>query len=520
MTDLNKRWPWRTGLVVFTMMTLAACGGSSDDDNDEDSAAPPPPPARGDLVQPITLVKSLSVADFIAALGVDDVRVRIAQLAGTPKCRVDVHQVQYHTVGATNEATTASGALMVPAGTEPECTGARPVVVYAHGTSAERSYNIADVDNADNLEGILLAALFAANGYIVVAPNYAGYDTSSLPYHPYLNADQSSKDMIDALTAARSAIPTTQAPTTTAGTKLFITGYSQGGHVAMATHRALQAAGQTVTASAPMSGPYAMSAFGDAVFYGNVLASAPLLLTFTINSYERAYGNIYNVATDVFEARYANGIETVLPSSIPRNEVYTTGRLPRDQLFSATPPAPEFASITPPTTPAEFASLYAAGFGPDHLLTNAYRLAYLQDAQAQPDGGYPNTTNNQPPAAPANALRQAFKTNDLRNWTPTAPMLLCGGNADPTVFFFNTQLMQGYWANTAAPLTVLDVDSPVASNDPYEDYKDRFDAVKALVQAAAIAQGEDPEVALRENYHAGLVGPFCIAAARSFFDAR
>ena len=69
--------------------------------------------------------------------------------------------------------------------------------------------------------------MFAAEGYIVVAPNYLGYDTSTLPYHPYLNGDQQSKDMIDALTAARSALPTSNAPNTRDGGKLFITGYSQ-----------------------------------------------------------------------------------------------------------------------------------------------------------------------------------------------------------------------------------------------------------------------------------------------------
>ena len=31
-----------------------------------------------------------------------------------------------------------------------------------------------------------MAAVFAAQGYIVVAPNYAGYDGSTLDYHPYL----------------------------------------------------------------------------------------------------------------------------------------------------------------------------------------------------------------------------------------------------------------------------------------------------------------------------------------------
>lgn len=49
------------------------------------------------------------------------------------------------------------------------------------------------------------AMLYAAQGDIVVALNYAGHDTSSLGYHPHHIVDQQSKDMIDALTAARAA---------------------------------------------------------------------------------------------------------------------------------------------------------------------------------------------------------------------------------------------------------------------------------------------------------------------------
>src|SRR6202007_2436583 len=113
---------------------------------------------------------------------------------------------------------------------------------------------------------VSLAALFASQGYIVVAPNYAGYDTSTLPYHPYLIADQQSKDMIDALSAARPALPLASLTTVADNGQLFITGYSQGGYVAMATHRAMQAAGTVVTGAAPMSGPSALAAFGVSVF--------------------------------------------------------------------------------------------------------------------------------------------------------------------------------------------------------------------------------------------------------------
>jgi len=62
---------------------------------------------------------------------------------------------------------------MVPTGFDPKCTGARPIVLYAHGTSTDRAFHIASVQGSDNSEGLFLAAFFAAQGYIVVAPNYA-----------------------------------------------------------------------------------------------------------------------------------------------------------------------------------------------------------------------------------------------------------------------------------------------------------------------------------------------------------
>jgi hypothetical protein len=179
-----------------------------------------------------------------------------------------------------------------------------------------------------NAETISLAALFASQGYIVVAPNYAGYDTSTLPYHPYLIADQQSKDMIDALTAARTALPLASLTTVQDNGKLFITGYSQGGYAAMATHRAMQAAGMKVTGSAPMSGPYALAAFVDAVFYGEVNGDATVSSALLLGAYQTVYGNIYANATDVFEPQYANGIQTLLPSTMPRSQLYAQGKLP------------------------------------------------------------------------------------------------------------------------------------------------------------------------------------------------
>jgi len=210
-----------------------------------------------------------------------------------------------------------------------------------------------------------------------------------------------------------------------------------------------------------------------------------------------------------------------LPSTTSRSDLYAQGKLPSDQLFDSNPPDPAYAAYTPPTQPAAAAPLFARGFGPNHLITNSYRLAYLQDAQANPDGAFPNFTNGAPPASPQLALRQDLKTNDLRNWTPTAPMLLCAGDQDPTVYFMNTQIMQGYWATTSAPVTVLDVDADATgSDDPYKNIKDQFDLAKQLVAAAAVAEGATDGGASKvlSDYHAGLVAPFCLTATRQFFD--
>jgi esterase/lipase len=499
-------------LVLGMALLAPGCGGSTE------GAAPLQmlPATRGQLLNsPPAKLGSFSVSDLLSRLSGSQMGRELIKLAFSPTCSVDSYHLEYDTVGARGEATTASAALMIPTGSHPRCQGPRPIVLYAHGKRTLKSFNIADLTSQSNEEGLALATVGPARGYIVVAPNYAGYDTSSLDYHPYLNADQQSKDMIDALTAAHSAL---SALNIADNHKLFVTGYSQGGHVAMATHRALQAAGIAVTASAPMSGPYAMSAFGDAVMMGQVDDGSTVNFIMLASSYQHAYGNLYTTPTDILEPKYASAIDAL--STTDANTLIAQGLLPSHALFDSKPPAPEFASMTPATQPADLAPVFAMGFGAEHLVSNAYRLSYLRDAQAAPDGGFPIKTTGVPPVSPANTLRQDLKTNDLRNWSPTAPVLLCGGDADPSVFFLNTQLIQQYWAtNTpSGRVTVLDVDS---SGGPYADIKDAFRAAKDLIALDAIAHGatDGGAAAVREIYHATLVPPFCLMAVTSFFDA-
>jgi dienelactone hydrolase len=467
-------------------------------------------PQRGQLLQnPPAQLGDYAPSDLISKVTDGTISRWLLRRIFSPHCSVAVYQLQYGTIGGQGEPTSASGALMVPNGADPSCQSPRPIVLYAHGKRNLKFTNIADLSS--NYEGLLLALALAGGGYIVVAPNYAGYDTSTLGYHPFLNATQQSADMMDALAAARAALPVTGAAD---NHKLFVTGYSEGGYVAMATQRELQTAGVTVTAGAPMSGPYALSAFGDAMFLGFVGAGAVEETIMLVSSYQHAYGNIHSSPTDIFEQQYA-AVESLLPSTVGTDTLVAQGQMPASAVFSNMPPAPEFAMLTPPMTGNSwFDQVFANGFGAGHLVTNSYRLSYMQDALSAPDGGFPNTTTGLPPANPTNTLRQALKNNDLRNWAPVSPTLLCGGNADPVVFFLNTQLMQGYWAMSApnSPVQVLDVDAPASLGGPYQSLRQKFEDTKTLLQWI------EGTGSVRENYHDILVPAFCVQAARSFFD--
>ena len=510
--------------AAISAIVLSACGGGNSGDP---LAALPKSPARGVLMESTpTRIQSVSATDFKASLSAD-----VIMATGTPVCGVDVNYLKYATVGAMGEATDATAALMVPTGSDPRCTGPRPIVLYAHGTVPHKKYNLAnnwtERTNPAFDESVFIAASFAAQGYILVAPNYAGYDSSSLSYHPYMNADQQSKDMMDALAAAKTALPKLSSPTT-ASSKLFITGYSQGGSVTMATHRALEAANIPVTASAPQSGVFLLLAQLDAVFLGKVSDAAPLFGTMLAISAQKSFGNLYKQPSDIFEDAYATGIESLVPGNFSYGDLINNGKLPR-ALFSSTPPA-GLADITPAKGDGDFDTLYAAGFGSPNLLKNSVRASYVEDARARPDGALASTPNYQLPAAPTHPFRMTGKAFDLRGWTPKAPMLLCGGHGDAmAIYALNTAAMKTIWKDLGPQITELDIDSdPSGTNDPFGPikqnfakrkiavYQEYFQYLKTLGRTDSNA-ASNAAAYVRSIYHPLLVPGFCGAAVNAYF---
>ncbi|HZT02555.1 MAG TPA: hypothetical protein VFA39_09860 [Steroidobacteraceae bacterium] len=496
-------------MLLGAILALGGCGGGGSNTGaiqggGSDSNSPPPPPVtnqRGTLVGTPSLADSRSASQLTSELDSNTYGQQVLTLAGgTMACGVDIYHVVYWTVAPATSGTGTpiedSAALMVPTGSAAQCTGARPIVLDGHGSMADTAFNSANLDDdpiatmAPVTQSLILAAIYASQGYIVVEPNYAGFDVSTLKYHPYFNAEQNSKDMIDALAAVESALSGGLSSVTYDG-KLFVSGYSEGGFVGMATDKALQAAGETVVATALMSGVYAMEAHYDLVFTGRAYTGVPILVT----SYQNAYGNVYQSQSDIYTEQYIAS-----PGSVGaefNGNPLLTGNAAVDAL------------LQPPTSLP-----YDINFGNPYRITDSYRLSYVEDVAAHPDGAVSPQLPGAPLAsAPGNALRQDLQLNDLRSWTPQMPMLLCGGHQDQNaVYEVNTQAMATYWSAQVAShlVTVLDVDSTPSAGDPYGAIETAFQQQLAQNEAAMGV------TAALSVYHATVI-PYCEAAARQFF---
>lgn len=554
----------RTGLMAFAALILVGCK---------------PEPMPG----PPTLTLQFDAGTLASVFPAG-----LQQIVGKPRCGVVTYHYEFATVGGAGEATLSSGAIMVPTGPGSQCgqatANAHPVVLYAHGTSIEKRFDLSNFTNGSTNaaadESALIADAYAAQGFIVVAPNYAGYDTSTLSYHPYLNEKQQAQEMMDALDAARAALATLPLPhgeprhVTDAGS-LFIAGYSQGGYVALAALKAMRAAGRPVTAVAPASGPYALGAYVDAAFSGRVPVGGTYFAPLLLSSYQHAYGTLYGRVSDVINGIYAPGFDSLLPLAGNQPDPVLVGRLPAAALFQSAPTGfslqdtqatPQVdttgAVINPGGNPA--LNPYAYGFDPtDYLIASDYRQGYLLDALGHPDGAYPLPSSSAPfPAlATGNTLRTALTLNDLRGdyasgtFTPfipasatsTTPVVMCGGYNDPTVFYpENTAVMAGIWSGAATrtlpvQFAAIDIDSdgalPGTTADPAGNYRSStaFDPVVggALRTAARQLQtgfqqamnailtagpgAGDPGQNFLANYH-DTEAPFCTRAAQVFFS--
>jgi pimeloyl-ACP methyl ester carboxylesterase len=270
MTSQLARYRIVIGMLLIAQ--LAACGSSNKSDSDPQPAPPvstatptPAPEWRG-VLQSVTDVAVVTKFENDAAAGA----AGVATLAGPALCDVRVRSMVHSTVGPRGEVTKISGALLVPQGAG--CAGPYPIVAYARATSRDRTRTLADPTDR---ETSLLINFLAARGFIVVGTDYLGFAGSDFSYHPYLDAESEATSVIDSIRAARSALRTAAVPTSG---KIFLAGYSQGAHSALAAQREIERTTGidiAITGTGAMSGPYDLALTIRAGAAANLLPSIP-----------------------------------------------------------------------------------------------------------------------------------------------------------------------------------------------------------------------------------------------------
>ena len=100
----------------------------------------------------------------------------------------------------------------------------------------------------------------------------------------------------------------------------------------------MQAAGKTVTAAAPMSGPYALEAFGDTIFFGGVDIGSTEFAPLLVGELSARLRQRRQHARIRCSRRPTPGVETLLPSDTPIDTIFQEGLLPETALFDSTTP--------------------------------------------------------------------------------------------------------------------------------------------------------------------------------------
>lgn len=130
-------------------------------------------------------------------------------------------------------------------------------------------------------------------------------------FHPYHHAQSEATFYIDILRAIRELLDSLGG--TEYNDKIFITGYSQGGHVAMATLKFIEEnyllSEFNVGGSVPLSGTYDMAGVQAEVITKDSSYGAPGYLLYIIISFNMVY-NLYPSYYDIFISPY----DTLLPN--------------------------------------------------------------------------------------------------------------------------------------------------------------------------------------------------------------
>jgi hypothetical protein len=309
------------------------------------------------------------------------------QLLGMLSHDVEMYRISYE-MPFMGEQIWVSGAALLPSGFN--AAEAYPMLVFNHGTTFVRTSAPSFKDQINNM-GYLLSSL----GFIVLMPDYVGLGESQI-MHPYCHSESESDcgwSFVQAFIASQTEFEVNH------NGSLFISGYSQGGHVAMAMAKDPVPASieneVELRAVSPLSGPYDMSGVQLPNTFAEISYSNPAYLFYILKGWNEVYGDLYTDFSEICNEPYASTIEPML-----------NGEYSADEINAQCP----------------------------EILTDLFPEDLIQEVLNDPD----------------HIVMQHAQENDVFEWVPTMPMRINYCTQDEEVFYQNALSAEAWMVGNGA----------------------------------------------------------------------
>ncbi len=237
------------------------------------------------------------------------------------------YRITYTTHDESGKAVKASGVIVIP--TEDGVSAEKKeqlevikhngfaMVIDCHGTIFANK-EAPSVYMAESKEPEGTGIIFSAYaGFITLIPDYIGFGESKEHYHPYLLKKSSSKSVKDFINAAVDFANKNMIELTP-NRDMYITGYSQGGYVALASLGRMESSlSYNINMAVPMDGPYLLEPFGRALVKAKSF-KAPSFVAYIAYAYAKTYGKDIK---SLIKEPYASRLDLLFSGNYTREEI-------------------------------------------------------------------------------------------------------------------------------------------------------------------------------------------------------
>ncbi len=223
-------------------------------------------------------------------------------------------KITYNTLNQNDEAVVASGLLVIPTPTDAYKaylaslgkSFSVSMLCDNHGTIFLDSEAPSNVEVVNGVPDYALATLMTGYaGFAGIYPDYIGYGESQDVSHPYILKKASVRASLDMIKASMKYMLDEGIAI---NYQLYISGYSQGGHLAMALAQEVENSFDNVTLKgvAPMAAPHDVEALANIEINASHTMVYPAFLGYLANSYAYYYEgiNLSNIVVETNTTKY------------------------------------------------------------------------------------------------------------------------------------------------------------------------------------------------------------------------